>query len=93
MSPALAGGFAAAAEAVHERGGAGFEEIRPPAALPGSGRGARLPAEVCGPPIVFLASAAAEGLTGERIASLGKGEAVTVVVDGDDARVERGARL
>ena len=28
MSPALAGGFAAAAEAVHERGGAGFEEIR-----------------------------------------------------------------
>jgi L-cysteine/cystine lyase len=28
MSPALAGGFAAAAEAVYERGGAGFEEIR-----------------------------------------------------------------
>jgi selenocysteine lyase/cysteine desulfurase len=28
MSPALAEGFAAAAEAVHERGGAGFEEIR-----------------------------------------------------------------
>ena len=28
MSPALAGGFAAAAEAVYERGGAGFGEIR-----------------------------------------------------------------
>jgi len=28
MSPALAGGFAAAAEAVYVRGGAGFEEIR-----------------------------------------------------------------
>jgi L-cysteine/cystine lyase len=28
MSPALAGGFAAAAEAVRERGGPGFEEIR-----------------------------------------------------------------
>ena len=28
MSPALAGGFAAAADAVYERGGAWFEEIR-----------------------------------------------------------------
>ena len=28
MSPAIAGGFAAAAEAVSERGGAGYEEIR-----------------------------------------------------------------
>lgn len=37
--------------------------------------------------------AAVYGLTGERIASLGKGEAVTVVIDGRDARVERGDRL
>jgi phosphohistidine phosphatase SixA len=35
--------------------------------------------------------AAVYGLTGERVPSLGKGEAVTVVLDGDDARVERGA--
>lgn len=33
--------------------------------------------------------AAVLGLTGEPIASMGKGDAITVVIDGDDARVER----
>lgn len=33
--------------------------------------------------------AAVLGLTGEPIAAMGKGDAVTVVIDGDDARVER----
>jgi broad specificity phosphatase PhoE len=36
--------------------------------------------------------AAVYGVTGERIASLGKGEGVTVVIDGDRAHVERGTR-
>jgi phosphohistidine phosphatase SixA len=35
--------------------------------------------------------AAVYGLTGEQVATLGKGEAVTVVVDGDDAWVAGGA--
>jgi NAD(P)-dependent dehydrogenase (short-subunit alcohol dehydrogenase family) len=38
-----------------------------PDGLPEAARGGLLPAEVMGPPIVFLASAEAEGLTGERI--------------------------
>jgi gluconate 5-dehydrogenase len=42
-----------------------------PDGMPDDARRSLLPPEVMGPPVVFLASAEAEGLTGERIVAKG----------------------